>query len=154
MGNNRTKALPTVEINGSKYSKIAERIKFLADEHQYSITTDVEFLPELNSWKAKAVLTIQENDDVFTYTGHAIEEIGSNDINSTSALENAETSAVGRACAFAGIGLTDEVASAEEVAGAKEKLKDVKTTQRRQSAKSAEDKTLEKLTGNLKKNEK
>ena len=66
MGNNRTKALPTVEINGSKYSKIAERIKFLADEHQYSITTDVEFLHELNSWKAKAVLTIQENDDVFT----------------------------------------------------------------------------------------
>ena len=89
MGNNRTKALPTVEINGSKYSKIAERIKFLAEEHQYSITTDVEFLTELNSWKAKAVLTIQENDDVFTYTGHAIEEIGSNDINSTSALENA-----------------------------------------------------------------
>ena len=148
MGNNRTKALPTVEINGSNYSKIAERIKFLADEHQYSITTDVEFLPELNSWKAKAVLTIQENDDVFTYAGHAVEEIGSNDINSTSALENAETSAVGRACAFAGIGLTDEVASAEEVAGAKEKFKEINNQARKQTAKSAETNALKKLTEN------
>ena len=148
MGNNRTKALPTVEINGSKYSKIAERIKFLANEHQYSITTDVEFLHELNSWKAKAVLTIQENDDVFTYTGHAIEEIGSNDINSTSALENDETTAVGRACAFAGIGLTDEVASAEEVAGAKEKFKEINNQARKQTAKSAETNALKKLTEN------
>ena len=148
MGNNRTKALPTVEINGSKYSKIAERIKFLADEHQYSITTDVEFLPELNSWKAKAVLTIQENDDVFTYTGHGIEKIGSTEINETSALENAETSAVGRACAFAGIGLTDEVASAEEVAGAKEKFKEINNQARKQTAKSAESNALKKLTEN------
>ena len=146
MGNNRTKALPTVEINGSKYSKIAERIKFLADEHQYSITTDVEFLPELNSWKAKAVLTIQENDDVFTYTGHAIEEIGSNDINSTSALENAETSAVGRACGNAGIGLTDNFASADEMNGAKEKAKQIEVQKRVRASKTAEEKTLEKLT--------
>jgi hypothetical protein len=36
-------------------------------------------------------------------------------VNKTSALENAETSAVGRACAFAGIGVIDSIASADEV---------------------------------------
>ena len=154
MGNNRTKSLQTVDIDGKNYTLIAERIKHLANEFDYSINTDAEFLSDLNGWKVKATLTIKEDEKTNIYSGHAFEVIGSNNVNSTSALENAETSAVGRACAMAGIGVTENIASANEVEGAKEKLKDVKTTQRRQSAKSAEDKTLEKLTGNLKKNEK
>ena len=154
MGNNRTKSLQTVEIDGGNYTLIAERIKYLANEFEYSIDTQAEFIESLNAWKVKAVLTITEDGKTNYYSGHASEVIGSSDINSTSALEHAETSAVGRACAMAGIGVTENIASANEVEGAKEKLKDVKTTQRRQSAKSAEDKTLEKLTGNLKKNEK
>lgn len=147
MGNNRTKSLQTVEIDGGNYTLIAERIKHLANEFDYSIETNAEFIEALNAWKVKAVLTIKEDGKTNTYSGHASEVIGSSDINSTSALENAETSAVGRACAMAGIGVTENIASANEVEGAKEKLKDVKTSQRRQSAKSAEEKTLEKLTG-------
>ena len=154
MGNNRTKSLQTVDIDGGTYTLIAERIKHLANEFDYSIETNAEFIEVLNAWKVKAVLTITEDGKTNTYSGHASEVIGSSDINSTSALENAETSAVGRACAMAGIGVTENIASANEVEGAKEKLKDVKTTQRRQSGKSAEEKTLEKLIGNGKKNEK
>lgn len=154
MGNNRTKSLQTVEIDGGNYTLIAERIKHLANEFEYSIDTQAEFIESLNAWKVKAVLTITEDGKTNSYSGHALEVVGSSDINSTSALENAETSAVGRACAMAGIGVTENIASANEVEGAKEKLKDVKTTQRRQSAKSAEEKTLEKLIGNGKKNEK
>lgn len=154
MGNNRTKSLQTVEIDGVNYTLIAERIKHLANEFEYSIDTTAEYIESLNAWKVKAVLTITEDGKTNSYSGHASEVIGSSDINSTSALENAETSAVGRACAMAGIGVTENIASANEVEGAKEKLKDVKTTQRRQSAKSAEEKTLEKLIGNGKKNEK
>ena len=151
MGNNRTKSLQTVEIDGGNYTLIAERVKYLANEFDYSINTNAEFIESLNAWKVKAVLTIKEDGKINTYSGHASEVIGSNDINLTSALENAETSAVGRACAMAGIGVTENIASANEVTGAKEKLKDVKTTQRRQSGKSAEEKTLEKLTANIKK---
>ena len=154
MGNNRTKSLQTVEIDGGNYTLIAERIKHLAKEFEYSIDTNAEYIESLNAWKVKAVLTITEDGKTNSYSGHASEVIGSSDINSTSALENAETSAVGRACAMAGIGVTENIASANEVEGAKEKLKDVKTTQRRQSGKSAEEKTLEKLIGNGKKNEK
>ena len=150
MGNNRTKSLQTVEIDGGNYTLIAERIKHLANEFDYSINTNAEFIETLNAWKVKAVLTIKEDGKINTYSGHASEVIGSNDINLTSALENAETSAVGRACAMAGIGVTENIASANEVTGAKEKLKDAKTTQRKNSGKSAEEKTLEKLTANIK----
>ena len=52
------------------------------------------------------------------FTGHAEEEIGSSQINNTSALENCETSAVGRALAMMGIGSNESFASADEVANA------------------------------------
>ena len=50
-------------------------------------------------------------------SGLAEEVRKASNINKTSALENAETSAVGRALAFFGMGGT-EIASADEVAGA------------------------------------
>ena len=147
----RTQDLKTVEIDGSQYVKVSERIKFLAENFEYEIDTFVEYIDALNCWKAKAILTLYIDEKEYQYSGNASEEINSNDINKTSALENAETSAVGRACAMAGIGIADEIASVEEVTGAKEKLKDAKTTQRKNSGKSAEEKTLEKLTANIKK---
>ena len=51
-------------------------------------------------------------------SGHASEKIGSSFINSTSALENAETSAVGRALGMAGFGIDGGLASAEEMQNA------------------------------------
>lgn len=45
----------------------------------------------------------------------------SSDINTTSAMENCETSALGRALAFAGFGGVKTIASAEEVIGARQK---------------------------------
>ena len=51
-------------------------------------------------------------------TGHASEKDGSSFINKTSALENAETSAVGRALGILGIGIDTSIASAEEVGNA------------------------------------
>ena len=52
------------------------------------------------------------------FTGHAEEEIGSSQINTTSALENCETSAIGRALALMGIGVDESFASGDEVANA------------------------------------
>ena len=52
------------------------------------------------------------------FTGHAEEEIGSSQINNTSALENCETSAVGRALAMMGIGADESFASGDEVSNA------------------------------------
>ena len=53
------------------------------------------------------------------FIGHAQEIIGSSQVNITSALENAETSAVGRALAFAGLAVNGSIASADEINKAK-----------------------------------
>lgn len=105
-----------VNIHGKEYKTVAERIGELNDLN-YSLNT------ELVSWEKnvvimKATLTITGDDgDVNTYTGHAYEHEGSSQINKTSALENCETSAIGRALAAAGFGGT-EYASANEVENA------------------------------------
>ena len=52
-------------------------------------------------------------------TGYAHEKEGSSNINRTSALENCETSAVGRALGFLGLTGGDTIASFEEVSNAK-----------------------------------
>ena len=69
--------------------------------------------------------TIQVDDQYFT--GHALERYGSTMINKTSALENCETSAIGRALAAAGYAGT-EYASADEVANAISNQKSVNGT--------------------------
>ena len=51
-------------------------------------------------------------------TGHAYETRNAGMVNKTSYVENCETSAVGRALAFLGIGAEDSIASYEEVSGA------------------------------------
>jgi hypothetical protein len=103
----------TIKIKGKDYVTVNERIKYLASNNFYSITTEYWYYPERLMWVVKATLKIDEN----TYTGLAQEIESSNykDVNYTSALENAETSAVGRACAFAGIGIDAGIASADEV---------------------------------------
>ena len=57
-------------------------------------------------------------DGVTLATGTAYEEKGSSYINKTSHVENCETSAVGRALGFLGIGIDESMASADEVANA------------------------------------
>ena len=65
--------------------------------------------------------TTQELEWRMVSCGHAEEYRHSSDVNETSALENCETSALGRALAFLGYGSANSIASAEEVIGAKKK---------------------------------
>ena len=108
-----------VNIHGKEYFTVAERMQSLNKEigtSNYSLNT------ELVSWDngvviMKATLTITTKESVQSFTGHAYEKEGSTQINKTSALENCETSAIGRALAAAGYAGT-EYASADEVATA------------------------------------
>ncbi len=106
-----------VTIKGKQHIPVSERLKFLADNFQYSIQSSYEYYPERKMWVVKATLRIQKGEESFTYTGLAqeIESANYKEVNFTSALENAETSAVGRACAMAGIGIDGGIASADEV---------------------------------------
>ena len=102
-----------VDIKGKKYVLVSDRVLFLAENEKgnYSIETSYEFLESAKMFICKATVTIGEQK----YTGHAQEIIGEGYINKTSALENCETSAVGRACAMAGIGVIDSISSVDEM---------------------------------------
>ncbi len=115
----RTEKLQTVNIKGKQYTEVSERILFLANNFDYEIKTEYNFYENQNMWVVKAILTIYEDDKAYNYTGTAQEIIGDGYINKTSALENCETSAVGRACAMAGIGVIESVASVDEINKAK-----------------------------------
>ena len=102
-----------VNIFGREYKTVAERLDELYKSGlEYSLNT------ELISWDNGIVImkaTLQIGDS--TYTGHAYEVEGSSQINNTSALENCETSCIGRSLASAGMG-GSEFASADELANA------------------------------------
>jgi hypothetical protein len=59
---------------------------------------------------------IKDADGKLLATGTAYEKEGSSNINRTSYIENCETSAIGRALGFCGIGIDTSIASYEEVA--------------------------------------
>jgi hypothetical protein len=107
----------TVKIKGKDYVPVHERIKWLNENYEYNIETDYQYFAERRMWVVKAKLTISGADRDYIYTGHAqeIESDNYREVNHTSALENAETSAVGRACAMANIGIDGGIASADEV---------------------------------------
>lgn len=106
-----------VLIEGNEYVTVHERLQMVHNNHEkVSIETQIVSIDQ-RSVTVKAVLKI--NGDI--YTAHASEVFGSTEINETSALENAETSAVGRALAFAGYGISGSVASADEVIAAKKR---------------------------------
>ena len=105
-----------VDIKGKSYVPVAERvIWFNENVDGGSITTELLSEPQADRIVIKA--TVTSGDQVFT--GHAQETVGEGYINKTSALENAETSAVGRALAMMGIGVIESIASSDEITKAK-----------------------------------
>jgi len=109
--------MKTVNIKGQDYVTVAERVKAFHKLYpQGQITSDLISEPNANRIVFKSVVDLGD-DRVFT--GYAAESIGDGFINKSAAMENAETSAVGRALGFAGIGIVDSVASVDEIDKAK-----------------------------------
>jgi hypothetical protein len=119
--------MKTISVKGKDYVPVSERLKYLANNCIYSINTDYQYFPEQKMWVVKATLQITNGNQQLTFTGLAQEVESGNykDVNHTSALENAETSAVGRACAMAGIGIDGGIASADEVVKAINRVDEV-----------------------------
>ena len=108
-----------IDIHGKKYIMVVDRIlEFNKLYKNGSITTFImpSSDPKRITIKATVIPDVANSDRMFV--GHASEVLGSSSINQTSALENCETSAVGRALAFSGIGIIDSIASADEVVNA------------------------------------
>ena len=106
-----------IQIHGKDYVMVKDRIIFFNENlPNGSITTELKATE--NSFIFKAKITPDVENPSRKFTGHAEEIIGSSQINKTSALENCETSAIGRALGCMGIGVEESFASADEVKNA------------------------------------
>ena len=104
-----------VPIHGKQYKTVAYRVnEFRAKHPDYAVSTE---LVEANDTLVVMKASISNEQGRLLATGFAEEVRAASKINRTSALENAETSAIGRALAALGLAGT-EYASADEVANA------------------------------------
>ena len=106
----------TVDIKGKDYAEVPKRVTaFRKLFPEGTIVTElISCQNGVCVFKATA-----KNGGIILGTGHAYEKEGSTFINKTSYIENCETSAVGRALGFVGIGIETSIASYEEVQNAK-----------------------------------
>lgn len=102
-----------IDIKGKKYVLVSDRIVYFNEEYSDgSIETAYDLLDKM--FIVKAVIR-PHSDKPQKFTGLSQAIIGDGMVNKTAALENAETSAVGRALAMMGIGVIDSIASVDEI---------------------------------------
>ena len=121
---------PTVDIKGKSYTQVSTRINLF---RKYFPMASIETLITYNDDIRVIIQTkISLNDKVIA-TGYAEEVRGDgNYINQTSAVENCETSSIGRALSNLGLG-GSEYASSFEVTSAIAKQEQIKQTTNQQS---------------------
>lgn len=105
----------TVDIHGKEYATVAPRVGIA----RQNLGAKLQIVTEVISANSDTVVmkaTGLIGGNVIA-TGHAEEQRAASRINKTSAMENAETSAIGRMLAFLGM-TNDNIASAEEVSAA------------------------------------
>lgn len=108
-------AIRTTDIKGKEYAEVNQRIK--AFRMVYPTGTILTEMVSNENGVCVFRCTVMDGDRILG-TGTAYEKEGSTFINKTSYIENAETSAVGRALGMVGFGIDTSVASAEEVQNA------------------------------------
>jgi hypothetical protein len=110
-----------IKFQGKDYVLVADRIKYFNETYpKGSIRTEIR-KDEGNTIQIQAVVIPDIGETNRVFIGHAEEIRGVGFVNKTSAVENAETSAIGRALAMMGIGVIDSVASMDELNIAKGK---------------------------------
>ena len=115
-----------MKIKGKEYTEVSERVKQFRDGFKdYRLVTSIAhmeqdrviFKAEVYNDKDRLVSTGYAEE----LKGNAVDDNGKANINYDNYVEIAETSAVGRALGFLGIGITSGIASADEVSNAVEK---------------------------------
>jgi len=102
-------------FNLADYEPVEVRLeKFIKDYPSFRIATELEVV-EASRYIVKAYLYKDAGDSVAWATGYAEETVSARGVNQTSALENCETSAIGRALANAGYAPKGKRPSREEM---------------------------------------
>lgn len=108
--------LNKIDVKGKGYVQVNDRVKGFRQLFPNGCI-ETEIL-ELGDGIVTMKATVSDGEGNVLGTGLAQEKESSSFINKTSYIENCETSAVGRALGFAGIGVDGSMASADEVANA------------------------------------
>ena len=102
-----------VVLGGKEYQTVALRVQMFRKDHpEWTILTEIV---ERNETVVVVKATIINDQGRVIATGHAEEFRTNKGVNSTSAIENCETSSIGRALACYGLLGGGEFASANEV---------------------------------------
>lgn len=108
--------LPTVNIKGSQYTLVKDRVLHFNETYPNgAIVTELLSNPDAERVVVKATVCPDVDKPARHFVDHSQAVIGDGMVNKTAALENASTSAVGRALAMMGIGVIESVASADEI---------------------------------------
>ena len=108
--------LALVDIKGKQYAMVKDRVKAFRQ-----MCPNGSIISEIVHWEDGVIgikATVSNDEGQVISTGIAYEKEQSSFINKTSYVENAETSAIGRALGFCGIGIDDGMGSADEMTNA------------------------------------
>lgn len=110
--------IQTIDIKGKKYATVDSRVEFFREKFPaWSLETDYPILDlEKGVCVCRAVVKDENGKIVADGFAHEWQSKPGSMVNKTSYIENAQTSAVGRALGFIGIGINGMgIATAEEV---------------------------------------
>ena len=107
-----------IDIKGKRYADVANRVK--AFRKLYPNGCILTKVISIDNGVCVMCAECRDEHGSIVATGHAYEKEDSSFINKTSYIENCETSAVGRALGFVGIGVDNDIASAQEVLNAEQ----------------------------------
>jgi len=110
--------MKAIKIKGRDYITVNERLKHFRLDDTYAGWNIIEDVAEINAHEIIVTVTITDVDGVVRSKASSQEYRDSSMINKTSFLENAATSAVGRALGYLGIGIDTSIATAEEMKNA------------------------------------
>ena len=110
--------IQTIDIKGKKYATVDSRVEFFREKFPtWSIETDYPTLDlERGICVCRAIVKDETGKIVADGFAHEWQSKPGSMVNKTSYIENAQTSAIGRALGFMGIGINGVgIASADEV---------------------------------------
>lgn len=109
----------TLSIHGKEYVTVSERVRAFRTFKKYEgWGIEIEWIKIMDGNDVCCIAKVKDEQGRVRSMGTAQETKTTTSINSTSYVENCETSAVGRALAFLGLGIDESLSSASEVSNA------------------------------------